>query len=323
MYINKRRVILLSFVFCITGCGSRAAPTAQEEKASDTAFHCQIVPRVWDETMVCQTLFGDAEVEREKFETNDSVNLISGDSSVWLSDGELSYQKNENASTMNGIIFRMSSYDVQENRKNDSKESEKVEEMLVDICGIEEGEVFKLVNEENFDASTLQEMCRQYEIDTEGINWEAEAYTALEYKMNYDGISLMGLDEPMQGYYMEISGVSPVYARILLGDGLLLSMEVQGLFDVQDKETITIISQEKAQQIAEEEISELINVNIKKWSGASLEYVPLPDWSDPLAVPKELVPYWCILYEQESDDGVSVKAVRINAITGGDLAYGE
>lgn len=323
MVIKKYIAMMFGAVCCLTCCGAHIIAAERDVETPYMASLCQITSRVLDEAIVCQTLFGDAVVEKETFETNDSVNISSGDASVWLSDGNLSYQNSENAAAVDGIIFRMLSHESSENRKEDLQEWAAMEEILGDVCGFEEGEAFKLVKAEKFDSSTLQEMCRQYELDTEDIVWEDGTYTALEYEISYGGIPLMGMSEPAQGYYMDISGADPAYARILLGDEQLLSLEIQGLFAVQDYETVTIISQEEAQQIADEEMSELINGSTGSWSGMRLEYVLLPDWSDPMAVPKELVPYWCLLYEQESEDGISMRAVRINAITGGDLAYGE
>lgn len=49
-----------------------------------------------------------------------------------------------------------------------------------------------------------------------------------------------------------------------------------------------------------------------------LEYVVVPDWEEKEQY--KLVPYWCVQIDSPSGNS---SAERINAITGGNLSYGE
>ena len=49
-----------------------------------------------------------------------------------------------------------------------------------------------------------------------------------------------------------------------------------------------------------------------------MEYVVVPDWEEQEQY--KLVPYWCVQIDSPSGNS---SAERINAITGGNLSYGE
>ena len=49
----------------------------------------------------------------------------------------------------------------------------------------------------------------------------------------------------------------------------------------------------------------------------------IPDWTTEISKPIELRPYWCIIKNVEEDGEQYITADRINAITGGNLSYGE
>lgn len=315
--------ILLSGVFLF---GTEVV-TAKENTSEEKMLHYQITEKTFDETTASQILFHDMEVEKEKMK-NGSIIVQSGERVLWLTNGDISYKQNENASTEELLIFQYLNSEMFEDYWTDEKieENEAVYYKISDLCELAEDEELRLVRAGKFNRQLLEQMqlkLKEYGQDLGIEIWNAEEYTALEYELYKDGIPLMGLNEPKQGYYLELFGVDPVYVRALVGDGEILCLTVQGLFEIQDSDRAELITREEALQIAEKEREEISSDSIWEMKEIRLEYVPIPDWTDTMLEPKELVPYWCVIGIKSNGEETYEEAVRINAVTGGNLAYGE
>ena len=108
-----------------------------------------------------------------------------------------------------------------------------------------------------------------------------------------------------------------------MGDGKLIGVSIQEMFEEKSVYSTPILSSEEALGILQKEDEEIISDKTGEIEGIKLEYVMIPDWTTEISKPIELRPYWCIIKNVEEDGEQYTTADRINAITGGDLSYGE
>ena len=209
----------------------------------------------------------------------------------------------------------------------DDSEDERIKNQIEHICEYKENETLQLIRSCKLSKETLVEVSeklKQYgeeNIDTSA--WNAEEYTGLEYEILKDGIPVMGSEEPTQGYYLDIQQAIPAYVRVLMGDGKLIGVSIQEMFEEKSVYSTPILSSEEALGILQKEDEEIISDKTGEIEEIKLEYVMIPDWTTEISKPIELRPYWCIIKNVEEDGEQYTTADRINAITGGDLSYGE
>ena len=126
----------------------------------------------------------------------------------------------------------------------------------------------------------VSEKLKQYgeeNIDTSA--WNAEEYTGLEYEILKDGIPVMGSEEPTQGYYLDIQQAIPAYVRVLMGDGKLIGVSIQEMFEEKSVYSTPILSSEEALGILQKEDEEIISDKTGEIEEIKLEYVMIPDWT--------------------------------------------
>lgn len=309
-------LIILSGIF-FTGTEWVAA---EKDMPAEELKLYQISEKKFDCNVVCETLFREMQTEKEVLQ-NGGITVRSGEGVLWMGDGDISYEKNTNASKENRLIFQYLNSEICEEywKNEDIEENKEIYNRITNICKLNCDEELKLVHTGNFDKKILEEMqkkLKEYGQDLEIDVWNAEKYTALEYELYKDGIPIMGLNEPRQGYYIELFGADPLYVRVLAGDGEILCLDIQGMFEANESERVEILTEEEALHIAEKEMEEVISDYTWEISNVKLEYVPIPDWSDEISVPEELVPYWCVTRIRNNGEDTSEDAVRINAITG-------
>ncbi len=150
---------------------------------------------------------------------------------------------------------------------------------------------------------------------------EAEDTCYLEFKFTYDGLPLLGSDEPTVTLYNNWMPTPTVTATMMLnGDGLQdCAMSIPCTVEAAS-EPQTVLSLEEAMGVLKDKYDLEILFDSLKITEAWMEYIPVKQ--DQSLV---LTPYWCF---KDTDDalvgtpGYYGNASRFNAITGKDLAYG-
>lgn len=216
---------------------------------------------------------------------------------------------------------------VSENKKDLSENIsvQEAQQQLKDYFQIQEDEELNLIQSGIYQKQELQEWERQLiEIwgDSQDVitAWESNEYIALEYEIRKNGISVYGRQEPSQGMVGDFNVQFATYARALLGDGQLKTFEIINMYMTDKPEEVKIMSAEEALNILKGNFEDILTDEIYTIKEIKLEYVAIPDWSSGRAEGVMWTPYWCFI---RSDRDGYFWADRINAITGGNLAYGE
>lgn len=143
----------------------------------------------------------------------------------------------------------------------------------------------------------------------------------MEYELTKDGLPIYsGINEPGISMAVETFWTAETRITMLLDkDGIRHIVSRGGIFDASpDAEAQTIISAEAALEAVKEiYVNTILNSQVTI-SRIWLEYVVVPDWEEKEQY--KLVPYWCVQIDSPSGNS---SAERINAITGGNLSYGE
>lgn len=150
---------------------------------------------------------------------------------------------------------------------------------------------------------------------------DADEIYYMEYELTKDGLPIYsGINEP--GISMAVETFWTAETRITMlfdKDGIRYMASRGGVFDASpEAEAQTIISAEEALEAVKEIYVNTILSSQVTISRIWLEYVVVPDWEEKEQY--KLVPYWCVLIDSPSGNS---SAERINAITGGNLSYGE
>lgn len=143
----------------------------------------------------------------------------------------------------------------------------------------------------------------------------------MEYELTKDGLPVYsGINEPGISIAVETFWTAETQITMLLDkDGIRYIAGRGGIFDANpEAEAQTIISAEAALEAVKEIYVNTILSSQVTISRIWLEYVVVPDWKEKEQY--KLVPYWCVQIDSTSGNS-SVE--RINAITGGNLSYGE
>lgn len=143
----------------------------------------------------------------------------------------------------------------------------------------------------------------------------------IEYELTKDGLPIYsGINEPGISMAVETFWTAETRITMLLDkDGIRYIASRGGIFDASpEAEAQTIISAETALEAVKEIYVNTILSSQVTISRIWLEYVVVPDWNEKEQY--KLVPYWCVQIDSSSGNS---SAERINAITGGNLSYGE
>ena len=332
----RKRIVLTMMLLTVCAGGTNSIFADENVEKNEVEVY-EISLKKFDYNKVCKWL-----LEKESQECNiisqknGSFIIQLEESSVYINEGTIEYKKDDMVSDIETLCFYYILHgliDVNESVNTDSaemvddSEDEKIKNQIEYICEFKENETLQLIRSCKLSKETLvkvSEKLKQYgeeNIDTSA--WNAEEYIGLEYEILKDGIPVMGSEEPTQGYYLDIQQAIPAYVRVLLGDGKLIGVSVQEIFEEKSVNSTAILSEEEALRILQKEEEEIISDKAGEIEEIKLEYIMIPDWTTEISKPIELRPYWCIIRIVEEDGEQYTIADRINAITGGDLSYGE
>lgn len=150
---------------------------------------------------------------------------------------------------------------------------------------------------------------------------DADEIYYMEYELTKDGLPIYsGINEPGISIAVETFWTAETRITMLLDkDGIRYIAGRGGIFDASpEAEAQTIIGTEAALEAVKEIYVNTILDSQVTISRIWLEYVVVPDWKEKEQY--KLAPYWCVQLDSPSGNS-SVE--RINAITGGNLSYGE
>ncbi len=150
---------------------------------------------------------------------------------------------------------------------------------------------------------------------------DADEIYYMEYELTKDGLPIYsGINEPGISMAVETFWTAETRITMMLDkDGIRYIASKGGIFDASpEAEAQTIISAEAALEAVKEIYVNTILSSQVTISRIWLEYVVVPDWEEKEQY--KLVPYWCVQIDSPSGNS---SAERINAITGGNLSYGE
>ncbi len=150
---------------------------------------------------------------------------------------------------------------------------------------------------------------------------DADEIYYMEYELTKDGLPIYsGINEPGISMAVETFWTAETRITMLLDkDGIRYIAGRGGIFDASpEAEAQTIISAEAALELVKEIYGNTILSSQVTISRIWMEYVVVPDWEEKEQY--KLAPYWCVQIDSPSGNS---SAERINAITGGNLSYGE
>ncbi len=158
--------------------------------------------------------------------------------------------------------------------------------------------------------------------ETTVYDWsDADEIYYMEYELTKDDLPIYsGINEPGISMAVETFWTAEIRITMLLDkDGIRYIVSRGGIFDASpEAEAQTIISAEAALEAVQEIYLNTVLSSQVTISRIWLEYVVVPDWEEKEQY--KLVPYWCVQIDSPSGNSI---AERINAITGGNLSYGE
>lgn len=147
----------------------------------------------------------------------------------------------------------------------------------------------------------------------------------IEYAVKQDDIFLYsGIAEPQITMSIDAFWDFPVNVTMLIGNEGIRYFSYRNVLEKQTMDQIdgNIISAEEALETVQKIYDNIILTEPLKISKVWVQYILVPDWKDLKEI--KLKPYWCIQIDSVDESGKTwSKAERINAITGGNLSYGE
>jgi len=348
----KMAAITLTAALALCGCGAanqeRQDSPEQEESATAEAVSAvsedessagsgtdsdemanvyNISYREPDKEGICEYFLEGYDVSQmpEANPQNGLVDIAYEDTRLSFTTTGISYMADDLSDALGGIAwdwFDRARMEAGEGSPDSDDNIEAVKKDLTKLL-LREGE--ELVAETVIvkEAAQLPGVMKEYDVYDDTFTPDAEKYYFLQFGVEKDGIPIMNFAEADQTYQVEIWGAQRTGIDVVCADSKVLFLSVSGLYEYGEAESGKLISQEEARKIAEEKNSLLLTDTAKKdlsTAAVWLEYVGLPDYTRSDFALDKLAPYWCISWPDE--DGYP-QAIRINAITGGDLAYGE
>ena len=149
---------------------------------------------------------------------------------------------------------------------------------------------------------------------------EAEDTCYMVFSFSYDGVPLLGRDEPSVSSYASMAPTPAAYAALMINANGIQDCEVFFPCSLEPvSEPQTILSVEEAIAVLKTKYDLEIIFGSQVITSIWMEYIPVmrdQNWA--------LVPYWCFVSTDEElmDVPGYGSADRFNAITGEDLAYG-
>lgn len=207
-----------------------------------------------------------------------------------------------------------------------------LEDKINQMCGFSENEKIQLLAGVQVENDVLLEQ-QQKEFDLGILQYDIEIgkYQELEgavvsdkcyyliFGCTIDDIPVLGMQEPAIRSADDNAIIRVTSARVLIDNGRIRSMELDGMFNIKADDKTQLKSIEEICDILKKKYEIEIITAPRIIRKAYLEYVFVHDNSSADLSKGKLVPYWC--FEVQMDD--HIYAERINAITGGDFAYGE
>lgn len=145
---------------------------------------------------------------------------------------------------------------------------------------------------------------------------EAEDTCYMVFSFSYDGVPLLGRDEPTVSSYVSNVPNPTAYAAMMINANGIQDCAVFFPCTLElASEPQTILSIDEAIAALKEKYDLEILFGSLKVTGIWMEYIPIAQGET-----TTLTPYWCFVAGDEA--GYGANADRINAITGEDLAYG-
>lgn len=250
----------------------------------------------------------------------------------WLTYSRNAVRDNEIASIIQSYIFHDKANTNEELSFIDSKEAIRIGQEKIKLVTGEHAEVIQLVAMDSSTLSDYQEELIQdgFFIKKANINeWsEDDDIYYIQYSIIREELPLF-----YRSSKSNESGISmQIDAHWSFNTSVTIMIDKEGIcyFDYEnaftdiqgEKEPQTIISPEEAINKVKEIYSDIILTDKHSVTKVYLEYIPVPDWEDISKI--ELRPYWCVQMEILSEQGdIWITAERINAVTGGNLSYGE
>lgn len=335
--------IMMISVIALVGCSNKTTNNIDDkefitgnENQNTTVYEYEISSKKLNRENICNYFLPDYDVNNMPEEQSNGFTFVDlGDKTLAMGKGRIKYSINEDADVKSEIMFYYLFPDLLElgydtkssvtDMEND-EEIKKIKQEIEDLILESEDEKIKLNRALKIEKKEMQDIIEKLKDAEEDIDeiedWEGNEYIALEYEIEKNNILMMGIEEPAQGYEVDVIGAQPTYVQVLVANGEILNMEVCGLVSVDNYEEVNILSKEEALNIAEKEYEDVLTNETRELMNVKLEYVAVPDWTMERSQPNRMIPYWCIINTIKGD-GEYEDAIRINAIDGGNLSYGE
>ncbi len=340
--MKKIHIFLLMFSLCLFGVGClgkkemnekpEAGQASEGEVSSDKLCQYPIVWKQFEKETISNLLIENFDVAMMPEEQENGATIIDvGDCSLFFtSNGVLEFQNNQDAANMATLFF----YYIFGDLTNEEIDFYEQAEQLQDTQDVKDSndKLEVMLGNDNFllnrackmsgeKLKALEESLMQMNEEMDIVeNWETGDYLALEYTITQDNLAILGVDEPQQSYVVDLEAAQPAYIRILYSNGKILYVSMRGMTDIAGEgEEVRLITKEEAMELAQAAQENIISGDTWENGEAVLEYIPVPDWTASLLEPEMLVPYWRII----QSNGEAESVIRINAVTGGNLAYGE
>lgn len=335
--------VMMISVIALVSCSNKTTNNIDDkeyitinESQKTTVYEYGISSKKLNREKICNYFLPDYDVNNMPEEQANGFTFVdSGDKTLAMGKGRIQYSINDDADVKSEIMFYYLFPDLLElgyDTKSDITDVEKDEDIkkikqeIEDLILESDDEKIKLNRALKIEKKELQDIIKKIEKVEEDIyeieDWEGNEYIALEYEIEKNNILMMGIEEPAQGYEVDVIGAQPTYIQVLVANGEILNLEASGLVSVDNYEEVIILSKEEALNIASREYEDVLTNETRELLNVKLEYVVIPDWTEETSQPNRMIPYWCIINTINGDEKYE-DAIRINAINGGNLSYGE
>lgn len=345
---------LALWMFLLPGCGIQTSSTVTET-GTQGGFAENITYTESPEVTECKTfsvharqfgieitkdilLSGKTIVEESINPNNGSVWVDTSDgASLSVGDGKIYYRGIDDAWDYYNLISMVYGERLAFSTDNSAElkacmESPYVQsaiEKLEKICSLSNDETLLLWAGILFSENDLMERQQQL-INEEFVSAEqkiipngnlGENCYFLRFTLTKDGIPLAGTGEPDISTMSESQTMHSYIDIIGTGDSILL-LDVAGLFDYSEKDTVAVLSASEATKIFSENFSNIVLPYPAECDRYWLEYLFVSDPNAKSAFTGTLAPYWCFqIRHDEGENGIFYSAERYNAVTGEDFAY--
>lgn len=325
----------------------QAEMKAQERKIADNLYLNCSIPEVsenateydislkkYDFQTLCQDILGNTEEYEISVDENIGIYTAEKENGgqLLVRNGSIDYYKDMNSNLIGNLIIDqiMDSQDtvvsslasLEEIKNRDDVKH--IEKEINSYMKPDKGQLI-ICDAGSYSAKQLQEIENEL-VKIVGNaqdvveSWDGEVYTALRFQIVLNEIPVFGRSEPEQGMYGEFNVNFQSYADIILCDGKLITLSIQNMYDIIAENEVKIISAENALNKIKQKYTDIITSEKQTIEQIWLEYVAIPQWDSKSSEGQFWKLYWCFL---KRDEEGCLWTERINAVTGGDLSYGE